>query len=112
MRPPNGSTTADREGSADVSAAPVYEFVASATEPDALVSASPAFRLDPANRLLTSAGREVPLPGRAFDALEMLVRRPGQLVTKEELMAHDLGRCSFVEESNLTVAISTLRRAL
>lgn len=69
------------------------------------------FQLDPANRLLTSSGTEVRLPGRAFDALLILVQRPGALLTKEELMASLWGG-SFVEESNLTVAVSTLRRAL
>ncbi|ADW71044.1 transcriptional regulator, CadC (plasmid) [Granulicella tundricola MP5ACTX9] len=69
------------------------------------------FRLEPENRLLTCAGKEVPLPGRAFDALLMLVRRPGSLLSKEELMA-SVWAGSFVEESNLTVTISTLRRAL
>jgi len=69
------------------------------------------FRLDEHNRLLLSGGREIALPGRAFDVLLMLLRRPGGLLTKEELLATVWGG-SFVEESNLTVAISTLRRAL
>ena len=69
------------------------------------------FRLDPVNRLLTSSGSEVRLPGRAFDALLMLIQQPGALLTKEVLMA-SVWNGSFVEESNLTVAISTLRRAL
>jgi DNA-binding winged helix-turn-helix (wHTH) protein/Tfp pilus assembly protein PilF/TolB-like protein len=70
-----------------------------------------SFQLDAANRLLTCAGKEVAVPGRAFDALLMLVRRPNELLTKEELLDSVWGG-SFVEESNLTVAISTLRRAL
>jgi DNA-binding winged helix-turn-helix (wHTH) protein/tetratricopeptide (TPR) repeat protein len=69
------------------------------------------FRLDPANRLLTAEGREVPLPGRAFDLLLCLVEHPGKLLTKEELLSA-VWEGSFVEESNLTVAISTLRRGL
>ena len=69
------------------------------------------FQLDPDNRLLTKSGAEVRLPGRAFDALLMLVKRPGALLTKEELLDSVWGG-SFVEESNLTVAVSTLRRAL
>jgi DNA-binding winged helix-turn-helix (wHTH) protein/tetratricopeptide (TPR) repeat protein/TolB-like protein len=69
------------------------------------------FRLDPANRLLTSEGKEIVLPGRAFDVLLMLVRRPRALLTKEELLA-SIWHGSFVEEANLTVAISTVRRAL
>ncbi len=69
------------------------------------------FRLDADNRLLSRAGEGLPLPARAFDTLLVLVQHPGQLVTKSDLLnvvwAH-----SFVEESNLTVAISTLRRTL
>jgi DNA-binding winged helix-turn-helix (wHTH) protein/tetratricopeptide (TPR) repeat protein len=70
-----------------------------------------SFRLDPANRLLTSEGREVLLPGRAFDVLLRLVEHPGALLTKDDLLESVWGG-SMVEESNLTVAISTVRRAL
>ena len=69
------------------------------------------FRLDEANRLLTREGKQVSLPARSFDSLLMLVRRHGELVTKAEMM-DVVWANSFVEESNLTVAISTLRRAL
>ncbi len=69
------------------------------------------FRLDPANRQLCQGGKDVPLPGRAFDALLLLVQKPGSLITKEEML-NTVWRDSFVEEANLTVAISTLRRAL
>jgi DNA-binding winged helix-turn-helix (wHTH) protein/Flp pilus assembly protein TadD/TolB-like protein len=69
------------------------------------------FQLDPVNRLVTRLGAEVRLSGRAFDALLMLVKSPGTLLTKEELM-DSVWDGSFVEESNLTVAMSTLRRAL
>ncbi len=68
-------------------------------------------RLDPANRQLLCNSKDVPLSGRAFEVLLLLIRKPGALVSKEEMLAavwHD----SFVEEANLTVAISTLRRAL
>jgi DNA-binding winged helix-turn-helix (wHTH) protein/Tfp pilus assembly protein PilF/TolB-like protein len=70
-----------------------------------------AFRLDPANRLLTRDGKEVPLSGKAFEVLLLLVFRPGALISKEDLMA-SVWSGSFVEESNLTVAISTVRHAL
>jgi len=69
------------------------------------------FRLDPANRQLSCKGKEVPLPGRSFDALLLLASKPGELITKEELLS-TVWQDSFVEEANLTVAISTLRRAL
>lgn len=93
---PNGSPATHRP-SATNPAASIYEF--------------DSFRLDPGNRLLTRSGKELPLPGRAFDVLLMLVCRPGALITKEELMA-SVWEGSFVEESNLTVAISMLRRTL
>jgi DNA-binding winged helix-turn-helix (wHTH) protein/tetratricopeptide (TPR) repeat protein/TolB-like protein len=93
---PNGPPPTNRPSGAN-RAALVYEFE--------------GFRLDPVNRLLARSGKELPLPGRAFDVLLMLVRHPGGLLTKEELLA-SVWDGSFVEESNLTVAISTLRRAL
>ena len=77
----------------------------------ALVYEFDDFRLDPLNRLLMRNGRELPLPGRAFDVLLMLAGHPGALLTKDELLA-SVWDGSFVEESNLTVAISTLRRVL
>jgi len=48
---------------------------------------------------------------RALDVLSMLVERAGQLVTKEEIMA-TVWRRSVVENANLTVQISALRRVL
>jgi DNA-binding winged helix-turn-helix (wHTH) protein/Tfp pilus assembly protein PilF/TolB-like protein len=83
----------------------------SAAPPAPIIYEFDSFRLDPANRRLMSSGVEVPLPGRAFDLLLMLVSRPGTLLTKEELTT-TLWNGAFVEESNLTVAASTLRRAL
>jgi DNA-binding winged helix-turn-helix (wHTH) protein len=48
---------------------------------------------------------------RALDVLAVLVNRPGALVRKEEIMAAVWGR-AVVENANLTVQISTLRRVL
>src|SRR6516165_8274834 len=48
---------------------------------------------------------------RALDVLGVLVERPGNLVTKEEIMAAVWGR-SVVENANLTVQIAALRRVL
>jgi DNA-binding winged helix-turn-helix (wHTH) protein/tetratricopeptide (TPR) repeat protein len=88
-----------------------HESVTAGVPLDSSIYEFDGFRLDPANRLLTRAGKEIPLPGRAFDLLQQMVGRPGILLTKEELIA-TIWSDSFVEESNLTVAISTLRRAL
>ena len=48
---------------------------------------------------------------RALDVLGVLVERAGNLVTKEEIMAAVWGR-TVVENANLTVQISALRRIL
>jgi TolB-like protein/DNA-binding winged helix-turn-helix (wHTH) protein len=49
--------------------------------------------------------------GRALDVLGVLVERPGELVSKEEIMTTVWGR-TVVENANLTVQIATLRRVL
>src|SRR5467141_1993464 len=48
---------------------------------------------------------------RALDVLSVLVERPGDLVSKEEIMAAVWGR-TVIENANLTVQISALRRVL
>jgi len=48
---------------------------------------------------------------RTVDVLAALVERPGELVLKEEIMAAVWGR-TVVENANLTVQISALRRML
>lgn len=70
-----------------------------------------SFRLDPAEHLLLRDGRPLPLSPKAFELLLVLVEKPGKLLTKEELMGR-LWPDSFVEEANLTVNISALRKSL
>src|SRR5258707_10923640 len=69
------------------------------------------FRLDPSQRLLLHDGNPVSLTPRAFELLVILVENAGRLLAKEELMRR-LWPDSFVEEANLTVNISALRKAL
>ncbi len=69
------------------------------------------FRLNPSERLLTKDGQSVALPRRAFDTLVILVQSKGRLLTKSELMTAVWPDC-FVEEANLMVAVSTVRKAL
>jgi eukaryotic-like serine/threonine-protein kinase len=69
------------------------------------------FRLDPAERVLTRDGAPIPLTYRVFETLLALVRNPGRLLTKDELMDFVWpGR--IVDEGSLTQAIFTLRKAL
>ena len=69
------------------------------------------FLLDPAERRLLREGRPVSLAPKAFDLLLVLVRDSGHLLEKDELMKL-VWPNQFVEESNLPLNISMLRKAL
>ena len=69
------------------------------------------FRLDVGKRLLLRGGEVVALTPKCFDILLVLVESKGELLSKDELMQR-VWPDSFVEESNLTYNISTLRKAL
>jgi DNA-binding winged helix-turn-helix (wHTH) protein/tetratricopeptide (TPR) repeat protein len=69
------------------------------------------FSLDPVERLLLRAGVAVYLAPKAFDVLLLLIRSNGRLIEKSEFMTSAWAN-SFVEESNLTVTISMLRKVL
>ena len=47
-----------------------------------------SLHLDPATRRVQVGGRSLPIAGRAFAILELLVRRQGELVTRAEIMEH------------------------
>ena len=69
------------------------------------------FRLLAAQRLLLEGDTPVRLGSRAFDILAALVERAGEVVGKQELIARAWPQ-TFIEESNLKIQISVLRRAL
>jgi DNA-binding winged helix-turn-helix (wHTH) protein/predicted ATPase len=69
------------------------------------------FRLDPEERLLMDKGQAVALTPKGFDVLLALVRNAGHVVGKEALM-REIWPDTFVEENNLTVNISALRKLL
>ena len=69
------------------------------------------FRLLPDERQILRAGTAVALTPKAFDLLVVLVENNGRLVKKEELIER-IWPDSFVEEANLSVKMSALRRAL
>jgi DNA-binding winged helix-turn-helix (wHTH) protein len=70
-----------------------------------------AFVFDRASRLLSRDGVELPLPPRVLGVLGLLLDRPGELVTKQELIAA-VWRDAFVTETSLAEAVSVLRQAL
>ena len=69
------------------------------------------FRLDLAERRLTRGGETVALKGKAFELLAVLVANSGRLLRKGELM-QALWPDRVVEENNLTVSVSAVRKAL
>jgi DNA-binding winged helix-turn-helix (wHTH) protein/tetratricopeptide (TPR) repeat protein len=69
------------------------------------------YRLNLAQRVLTRAGEIVSLTPKATEILRLLVINAGQLVEKDDLLK-EVWPDTFVEESNLTQNIFTLRRAL
>lgn len=69
------------------------------------------FRVNAAERTLLRDGAQVALTDKVFELLLLLVRNRGHALTKPELM-QQLWPDTVVEENNLTVNISTLRKAL
>lgn len=69
------------------------------------------FTLIPSERQLLRANHPVSLAGKSFDLLVALVENSGRLVAKEQLLK-SIWPDSFVEEANLSVNMSALRRAL
>jgi DNA-binding winged helix-turn-helix (wHTH) protein len=74
------------------------------------------FRFDTSTRELSrsidaGSSKPIPLGSRAAELLLLFLRRPGDLVTKNEIM-DAVWPNTAVEESNLPVQISAVRRAL
>src|SRR5882724_13663704 len=69
------------------------------------------FRLDPQKRLLVRENEAVPLTPKAIETLIVLVENCSRVVSKDDLMKR-LWPDSFVEESNLSLNIFMLRKAL
>ena len=69
------------------------------------------FRLDTEESLLLRDGKPVYLKPKVLETLIVLVENRGRILTKEALMQR-LWQDSFVEEANLTVNISQIRKAL
>jgi predicted ATPase/DNA-binding winged helix-turn-helix (wHTH) protein len=69
------------------------------------------FSLLPDQRQLLEVDKPLNIGSRAFDILLALVERPGELISKEELMARVWPNV-YVEPANLTVHVAALRRVL
>jgi DNA-binding winged helix-turn-helix (wHTH) protein/Tol biopolymer transport system component len=69
------------------------------------------FRLDAGERQLLRDGEPITLSSKGFDLLLVLVENSGRLVEKEQLYQR-VWSDQVVEESNLTVQMSAIRKAL
>ncbi len=69
------------------------------------------FQIDVPNRQLRRGDKPVIMPAKAFDLLLALVENKGRLIEKDELFSR-VWNDRIVEESNLTVHISQIRKAL
>src|ERR1700744_5071524 len=75
------------------------------------VYASDGWEIDLARRELRAAGVAVPLGGRAFEIVSVLVQADGELVSKNDLM-DQVWPGAIVEENALQVHIAAIRKAL
>lgn len=69
------------------------------------------YRLEVAQQRLLYKGQPVPLKPKILDLLVYLIQRRNQLVAKEDLM-RDVWPDTIVEENNITVSMSILRKTL
>src|SRR5262245_54753137 len=70
-----------------------------------------SFQLDERERRLTCNGKQISLTLKAFDTLLLLLKHPGCVLEKQEIM-EQIWRETYVEEGTLAQNIFTLRRAL
>lgn len=69
------------------------------------------YRLHSGKRVLLRKDKPMSLQPKAMEILLVLIQRPGEVVSKDELMQAVWGD-AFVEEANLSQSIFVLRRAL
>jgi len=80
-------------------------------ETDRTIYGFDEFRIDTQKRRLGREGEVIPLTSKAFDLLLALVESGGREVSKDELMQR-VWPDQIVEDANLTVTMSHLRKAL
>ena len=69
-------------------------------------------RLDPASREVTVGDEPVSLTPREYGLLEYLLRRPGRVVTKVEILDHVWDQAADVNPNAVEVYVGYLRRKL
>src|SRR5215467_1504375 len=71
------------------------------------------FEVDLRAEELRKQGKRIKLQGQPFQVLTVLLQRPGEVVTREELRDHNWSSDTFVDfDNSLNTAINKLREAL
>jgi DNA-binding response OmpR family regulator len=81
-------------------------------EPRPVVLSAGDVRLDPATRHVSVADEQVALTPREYGLLEYLLRRPGRVVTKVEILDHVWDAAADVNPNAVEVYVGYLRRKL
>ncbi len=68
--------------------------------------------IDPPGRLVTQAGRPVPLTAREFDMLLLLATHPRQVFTRDQLLERVWGGRDYIDPGTVTVHVRRLREKL
>jgi two-component system OmpR family response regulator len=79
---------------------------------DAPVLTVGAVSLDPSRRAVTAGGAAVTLTATEFDLLAMLLRRPGRVYTREELLSEVWGYDAAAGTRTVDVHVAQLRAKL
>lgn len=69
------------------------------------------FLFDQRNGILSREGTEIPLPPRVIGVLALLASRPGEVVSRQELL-EQVWKDAFVTDTSLAEAVSFLRQSL
>src|SRR5258708_17972196 len=69
------------------------------------------FRLDTKRRALLRGDVAAPVPSNAYEVLVLLVQNSGRVLERNEIL-NSVWRGTIVEDANLTVCVSALRKAL
>jgi len=68
--------------------------------------------VDPKTRLVTLLGVEVPLTAKEFDLLNLMVRHPRQVFTRDQLLDEIWGLADYIDPGTVTVHIRRLREKI
>jgi two-component system phosphate regulon response regulator PhoB len=69
-------------------------------------------KLFPASKTVERDGEVIPLGPKEFQILSLLMERPGQVFSRNQLLDHVWGHGIYVEDRTVDVHLSRLRKAL